>query len=542
MKKPAAVKTVVFLFVLILTALQFIGCSKARSDYKSGIYWMEKENNWQMAVRSFRRALEKDPTSWKINHKMIQAMSMGEDPKVFESQLKKTLALFPDSARATSIAKPGSELLGEARYNKVAGGVELMHLGTQISRDRDNEVLLAKSIMAACRVTDTLAAIDYFKRFISLADGKSISDSILQELRFFIGHSRLDWITLEAQVSNHPDDLDARLAQLDAGILAGDSTGAVGRLIKLSQIIPNAVDNQELANRYGLLVDYDPFQTKELARGWEGSLSPDGKSIIYVKDMGEEDWSDLYIYQMPVSGGSGKPVLKAAQQNLDILAWPRYSPDGKWIYFYGSKDKSWKPGKVGRFHLFRVKPRYNSTPQRLTDADLIITDPYFEKGGSVLLVRRDVGSVRSSVEIIRVHPEKRQIDAVSRIGEPVSSATFNHTGDSLIFVTDRGIFRRSIDGGIISVDLPWTNVSFPQISPDGKLLKLCNSSDQLIIVSRENPVPVFLGSVSSPWITFGKDNQIYTSRFSRKWKRLVRLKYDAPLINTKDFKSKIKAN
>ncbi|MBT7617705.1 MAG: hypothetical protein HN590_10525 [Calditrichaeota bacterium] len=542
MKNPTVVRTALVLIAMILSASLFFGCSQARSDYKSGIYWLEKENNWQMAARSFNRALEKDPKSWKINQKLIQAMGMGEEPKVFESQLRKTLALFPDSARAASLAQPGKDLLGETRYNKVAGGVELMHFGTKLSRDPKDEVLLAKSIMAACRVTDTLAAVDYFKRFIIVADGKSISDSILQELRFFIGHSRLNWITLEAQILSKPDDLDARIAQLNAGILAGDSSGAVGRLSELQKIIPNAIDNQDLAKRYGTLVGYDPFKTKEIARGWDGSESPDGKKLVFIKDMGEEDYTDMYIYQMPSAGGSEKPILKAAQQNLNILAWPRFSPDGKWIYFYGSKDKSWEPGRVGRFNLFRVKPKYNSSPQKLTDSDLIITDPFFDKDGSLLLVRRDVGSVRSSVEIIRVKPDERKIEAVSRIGEPVSSATFNHTGDSLIFATDRGIFRRSVNGGNISVDLPWTNVSFLQISPDGKLLKLCNSSDQLIIVDRDNPVPTFLGTVSSHWVTFGKHGEIYASRYNNKWKRLVRLKYGSPVIKIKDFKQKLKAS
>lgn len=542
MRNSTVLRITFFTLVLVFTMSFFVGCSKARSDYKSGIYWMEKENNWQMAVKSFKRALDKDPFSWKIHLKTIQAMSMGEEPAIFEFQLKKTLAIFPDSARSAAIARPATELIGEARYNKIASAIELMHLGTMLSKDRKNKVLLARSIMAACRMGDTLAVIDYFNRFLELADGKSISDSLLQEIRFFLGPSRLNWIQLEWRVSNHPDDLEARLAQLDAGILTGDSAGTVKRLFRLKETHPNAIDNPELAYRYGLLVGYDPFQTKELARGWDGSISSDGKQIAYIKDMGQSDWTDFYIYLVPSAGGNGQPVLKASQQNLNVIAWPRFSLDGKWIYFYGSKDKSWEPGKVGRFYLFRVALKYNSSPQKLTDSDLIITDPFFEEHGGVLLVRRDVGSVRSSVEIIRLDPDKNEIMAVSRIGEPVSSATFNHTGDSLIFVTDRGIFRRSIDGGVISVDLPWIDVSFPQLSHDGKLLKLCNSAGQLLIVPRDNPIPVFLGSVSSPWITFGRNNEILASRFKDKWKRLVLLNFGSPTIDTESFKTKLQAN
>ena len=96
MKNPTVVRTALVLIAMILSASLFLGCSQSRSDYKSGIYWLEKENNWQMAVRSFNRAIEKDPKSWKINQKLIQAMAMGEEQTTALRDIGKLLAFLKE--------------------------------------------------------------------------------------------------------------------------------------------------------------------------------------------------------------------------------------------------------------------------------------------------------------------------------------------------------------------------------------------------------------------------------------------------------------
>jgi len=536
MKFSAILKISVLVYIMQI----IMGCSQSGNDYRSGMYWLEKENNWQMAARSFKRALEKKPNSWKIHSKLIETLAMGEEPNKFEKQMRETIGKFPDRARSTALAGPGIQLLGEKRYNKLAASIELRHLSSLLAKHPDNPKILARCIMAACRVGDTLAVIDYYELALNSTSGEKVADSLLQEMRFFIGPSQIEWLRLEWHVKHHPDDINARLAQLEAGILTGDSAKARQKLIDIAKKMPEAVKKPEMAKRFGRLVGYDPFTPKTLARGWNGSYSSDGKRIIYIKNMGDSEYPDIYLYQKPASGGKEKPILKAAQQRLAILAWPRFSPDDKWIYFFGSSDKGWKPGDIGRFNFYRVRPKYNSSPEKLTDTDLVITDPYFEPDGAILLVRRDIGSVRSSVEVIRISVKTRKIEVVNRIGEPVSGAVFTPQGDSLLFITDRGIFRRSIEGGKITVDLPWIGMTFPQLSSDGKILKLNNRSGQMLILKREDVKPVYIGSVASPWITFGSDGSILTSYFIDGWKQVVRLDLNNPVKDVDSFYTAIK--
>ncbi len=499
-----------FIFVLLILALA-IGCSKSRSDYKAGIYWLEKENNWQMAVKKFQSAVEKDPGKWKIHAKLFEAMGMGAQPEIVEQQLRHTLSEFPDSAWTAAIEIPGTKILGEDRYNRVAGSLVLKHLSSQLAKDRDDLELISKCIMAACRVKDSIAVVDYYKMGLSATEGTGLPDSALQEIRFYLGKSQIDWLNLEWKVERNPQDAATRVAQIDAGILLGDSVSASQKLRILAAKIPESAKDKELAIKYGRLVGYDPFQTKVLTRGWDASISHNGKTLIFIKNMGDEEYPDLYIYKQPFPSGSISPVLKAVQHTLDVIAWPKFSPDDNWIYFYASKDKQWEPGNVGRFHLYRVKPFYNSRPEKLTDSDLVICDPFFKDDGNLFLVRRDIGSTRASVEIVELDPESKNINTISRIGEPVSGAVFSANGDSLIFITDRGIFRRSINGGLITVDLQWIGMKFPQLSPDGKWLKMLNRSDRMLIIDRTNPEPIFIGKKPKPWISFIDDSKILLS-------------------------------
>src|SRR3972149_3340468 len=107
-------------------------------------------------------------------------------------------------------------------------------------------------------------------------------------------------------------------------------------------------------------------------------MSPDGSSVIYVKEMGKPGVPDPYLYRASSSGGGQTAILKGTQQFLQSLALPRYSPDGRWIYFYGSPDRGWSPGASGRFSLYRVRPSYGARPEKLTDADLLPVIPHFE--------------------------------------------------------------------------------------------------------------------------------------------------------------------
>jgi len=530
-----------WLLVLLLSLVTaaFIGCTKSNENYRSGMYWLEKEGNWQQASRCFQRALQTDPDNWKIHAKLIETLAMGATPDTFELNLRTTLSYFPDSARSTALARPGEQVLGADRYAKLSSSFELQHLTNIIARNPENVKLLSRGIMAACRNKDNLTLTDYFKRLLDLHGDKPVADSILQEMRFFIGPSQVEWLQLEWRIAHHPDDVSARLAQIDAGVIVGDSSGVRKRLTALAKVNAPAVKSEDLARRYGCVVGSDPFGRSELARGWNGNYAPDGRSILFLKNMGDSKVPDVYIYEKNLSNGSESPLLKAAQQNLGAIALPVYTPDKRWIYFYGSNDRNWKPGGSGRFTLYRVRPFYNSRAEKVCDADMIITEPCFHSDGSVLLVRRDLGSVRSSAEIIKVRPETREQSSVSRIGEPISSATFTPNGDSLVFITDRGVFRRAVDGGKIFVDLNWVGMGFPQLSPDGRWLKLINPAGQMLLIDRNTAAPMFFGSTSSPWAAFKDGSEMLISVFSNGWERVQQVRFNLPVKNLEAFAASV---
>jgi hypothetical protein len=70
---------------------------------------------------------------------------------------------------------------------------------------------------------------------------------------------------------------------------------------------------------------------KTLAAGWGGSISADGKYVLYANPDPDTDW-DLWYLEVQ---GNGKPIslLKAP----GIQVWPRLSPDGK-LFVYASDE------------------------------------------------------------------------------------------------------------------------------------------------------------------------------------------------------------
>lgn len=393
-------------------------------------------------------------------------------------------------------APPSLTLLGLERFNRISSSFVLGRIGNLLAKKGTDPELLARGIMAACRGQDTVAAMDYFSRALNLM-GENLPDSVIQEMNFFIGASSVDWMRLEMRIKKNPADIDARMAQLDAGLIIGDSA-QIRRTLK--EMVSLNLDDKimlDLTKKYGIIAGADPFATTNLVNNaWDGSYSADGSKIAYVKDLGDSRHPDVYLYQSNSSGGGEVPILKGVQEYIAAIVMPRYSDNGRWIYFYGSNDRSWTIGRTGKFYLYRIEPRFGSHPQKLTDADLLPVEPYFEANGTALLIRRDVGSVRSSVEVVRLSPDKRTLEVVSRIGEPVSAAAFNATGDSVIFLTDRGIFRRSITGGNITVDFALTGFQHMQMIPSSNSLFLINRAGGAVLLDRNDGHLSYLGRVS----------------------------------------------
>ena len=533
------ISSLIHIFSLLLILLLVIGCSDA--NYDAGVYWMKKENNPIMAARSFQRSLEKHPGRWKTHRATIEALSLAEDEPGLIKQLNSTLLRWPDSCRAESVYQPGIALLGEKRYNRISAPIRQHHLGRKLAKKGNKPEILCDIIMASCRMNDTTSSMDYFKKLLNVVDNINVPDSVIQELGFLIGPAGIDWIRLEWKVNRNPEDIEARLAQIDAGLVVGDSAATRSKLTELVKRIPDSAVDSDVAKRLGRLVGADPLTSKQLIKGWDGSYSPDGKYIIYLKDLGRKGESDPYIYRASAKGGAEIPLMKGLQQFLPSIAWPCYSPDGRWIYFYGSPNKNWSPThNIGRFHLYRVKPAYGAKPRKLTNADLLLVYPYFTRNNKVLLIRRDIGSTRASVEIVRLNPEKRILEVVSRIGEPVSGATFMADGDSLIFTTNRGIFRRSVRGGRMTVDLTWCGLNFPVLSPDNSRLLVYNRRGQALIIDRNSRKLMFIGSTAVPSGAFGRHGELLITENIKGQNRLVKLDLDSKVSSTDRFIAALK--
>ena len=519
---PMRTRRLISVIVLIPVIIALIGCGE--KNYDAGMYWLEKENKPTMAARSFLRSLEDRPGHWKTNKMALQALSQAEDVPGFEKQLLSTLQYFPDSSRSEAIQQPGVSLLGEERYNQLSAPIAEQHYGNLIAKKGNKPELLCNIIMASCRARDTVAAVDYFKRLLDAGPSGIAPDTIVQELGFLVGSAQVEWVQLDWKVTRHPDDIAARLAQLETGILVGDSIQTRIRLSELMTRLPDTTGMADLAKRYARLVGVDPFNTARIMDGWEGSFSRDGKSIVYIKERGKPNEPDPYIYLASANGTGERPILKGNQQALPSIAWPALSPDNRWVYFYATSNRGWTPERsVGRFHLYRVSPQYGAKPQKLTDADLLPVSPHFNPDGSLVLVKRDVGSTRSSVEVARLDPDTRKIETLSRIGEPVSGGTFTPAGDSLVFTTDRGIFRRSIKGGNITVDLARRGLFFPMISPDGKKLLVYNRQNQALLIDRRDGTLTFIGRTAIPYGSFNTTGNLMLTQAvgGKRW--LVKL-------------------
>ena len=514
----------VFCICLTVGAL-IIGCNIRDDDYKAGMYWLDEKDNWQMAAKAFKRSLDNYPDRWETHAMLIEALARGNDDLTMTTQLKSTLNLFPDSARSASIVTPASALLGAKNYDKLASSIELRYIGDKLAKQKNNTELLSRAVMASCRAQDTVAAVDYCKRLISSIDRGEIPDTVDLEMSFFLGRAHLEWIHHEYQVSKNPGDIEARLAQINAGILMGDSVRTLAKIKELFKLDPNILNNPQLVRRFSLIAGVDPFKSKIICDGWDAAIYPDGKHIVFIKNRGPRTEIDQYIMKAQINGRNQEALMKAVQHSLMFVSLPRPSLDGKWIFFYGSPDKRWRPGLVGSFNLYRIRPNYGAKPVKMTDANLVITPPFFANDGSLLLVRREAGSSRSSVEVIRLNPDSKEIEVLCRIGEPVVGASFNSSGDSLLFATSHGIFSRSIAGGKISVEYGWREMFFPELSPDDRSMIISNGSQQLLIIDRSTSEPAFLGTVASPFASFTRDGKLLITRFIDDRKQIELLNY-----------------
>ncbi len=519
-------------------SLSFIiaACSGDDADFKSGMYWLNEKGNWQAAAQAFERSLAKSPDRWKNHVALIDAVSRGDDPARLERHVTEAFNKFPDSTRSSSIFTAASTLLGEDRLNKLGGKIELVSLEKQMASKGDKPELLSRAVISACRGQDQQAVSAYLGRLLEVMKGE-LPDSVRNELNYFIGSAQLDRIQLTARLEANPKDPKALTGLAKASLLSWDLALARKSIQGLNGENSDALKDEATARTFSALWDIEPFPARTVTQGWDGSRSTDGSGLLFVRDLGTTSESDKYIFRN--GGGGDQHMLKAAQQGLREIVCPRFSPDGGWIYFYSSADKNWRLGGQGRFSLYRVKTTYGSAPIKLTDDDLVFCEPFFESNGTVLLVRKDVGSVRQSAEVFRLDPVHKRSESVIRIAEPVQWAAFTPRADSLLFITARGIYKRALAGGATTLEMTGQGYAYPLLSPDGKWLLIQGSGNEQLLFERSSGAMTYLGIASPPMGSFGKDGKLLVNRQEAGRPKIVEFDLNHPQTVSTELIQKI---
>ncbi len=520
----------------LMASMLLSACMGDDADYKSGMYWLNERDNWQSAAQAFQRSLKNNPNRWKTNLALIDALSRGDDPVRLESQILEVFNKFPDSTRSAAIVSAGSNLLGEDRLIRLGGAIELQNLEKLMASKGDKPEVLSRAVISACRAQDQQAVSAYLGRLLDVLKGE-IPDSVRTELNYFIGPSQLDRIQLSSRLEANPNDPGALLAMAKASLLSWDMPSAKKAIEKLAQGNSDVLKNEETARSYSSLWDVPPYQNKIVTQGWDGSRSNEGNTLLFLRDLGSVGDVDKYIFRSV--GGADLPIMKAAQQNMRDIALPRLSHDGAWIYFYSSNDKNWSPGKSGRFNLYRIKSNYGAAPVKLTDDDLVYCEPHIERSGAVLLVRRDVGSVRQSAEVFRIDADRKKTESVIRIAEPVQWAAFTPNADSLLFITSRGIYKRSLNGGTTVLEMVGQGFSYPFVSPDGKWLMVQGPNGEQMLFNRESGAMSYLGIAFTPMGWIGRDGKLLTTRKEAGKPRLIEFDLTRPLAVSTSLLGKI---
>ncbi len=188
------------------------------------------------------------------------------------------------------------------------------------------------------------------------------------------------------------------------------------------------------------------------------ALSPDGKTIAYIKD--GESLSDVYL--LPLNGGwparitTDRPL--AAYWDDEIPVW---SPDGEWIAF----------GIRGHVHLVS---REGGLPKKITDFATAASSPRFmpDVRGLIVTVERDDIDQLLLTDITGCWPRALTIDMTGDHWEARPSPD----GNSIVYVLRRFDDLNRLDIVLLEVETgksftlygkPSTRALSPKWSPDG---------------------------------------------------------------------------
>jgi Tol biopolymer transport system component len=141
------------------------------------------------------------------------------------------------------------------------------------------------------------------------------------------------------------------------------------------------------------------------------SWSPDGASIAFDSRLGVKP----QLFRIPASGG--KPVVLTDGRQADVV--PRFSPDGKWIYFSSNR--------TGAMQLWRMRPNGAGTEQVTHNGGFA---PVFSPDGAWIYYGRQNTTVTS---LWRMNLNTREEE---QLVPSIQNRSFAIAGSGLVYISN----------------------------------------------------------------------------------------------------------
>ncbi len=231
-----------------------------------------------------------------------------------------------------------------------------------------------------------------------------------------------------------------------------------------------------------MLVNTDGSGAMTVATSGHASVSP--HAVSATSDVVYYQSDPLYDANVWIVTPGGSPRILAGQPNgFTVAAWPRWSPDGKWVYFVGGRQ----PGIRA---LWRIRPDGSQADSLgMVSSPLIHAAPSISPDGTTAALTDDLG-----VKLINVATKSWRI-----ISTPCGNV--RHSPDGLRFscINDFALWIMNADGtGLIARGpaVQIDNLSGADWSADGKWLVVSNYSTGPQLVNAETGTVIRLTSLT----------------------------------------------
>ena len=132
-------------------------------------------------------------------------------------------------------------------------------------------------------------------------------------------NDKVGWVSARyLDLSGDPADLPVSDQQSSASVIAAASSGGSGGRL------PGKLVFQESSGGPINVYDFASGKSRQLNHGMDPALSPDGKTVAFIKDSG----SDHGLYLIGIDGSNERRI-----RNEGKLRAPAWSPDGEYIVF-----------------------------------------------------------------------------------------------------------------------------------------------------------------------------------------------------------------